>query len=96
MIQHKSIRDRIRVLGKMWFKGFNGIRGIGALMVVATHIGSLYWFKEIGLGALNAVFYGGVGVTWFYVLSGFLITILLIKEEERTGDLSPKLVPLRS
>src|SRR5215203_3503971 len=38
---------------------------------------------------------GGLGVTIFFVLSGFLITWLLLKEEAKWGDVSLRLFYLR-
>jgi peptidoglycan/LPS O-acetylase OafA/YrhL len=52
--------------------GLDGLRGIAVLLVVVAHEGLLK----------NA---GGVGVTIFFVLSGFLITSLLLKESDGTG-----------
>ena len=53
----------------------DGLRAVGAFLVVFYHFG----FKFIS---------GGLGVLIFFVLSGFLITWLLLKEEERFGDIS--------
>jgi peptidoglycan/LPS O-acetylase OafA/YrhL len=50
-----------------------GLRGVAILLVVAGHAGIT------GAGA------GFVGVDVFFVLSGFLITGLLVDEHERTG-----------
>lgn len=52
----------------------DGIRGLAVLLVVATHL------------ALPGT-YGArqVGVTMFFVLSGYLITSLIVAERERTG-----------
>lgn len=50
-----------------------GLRGVAILLVVAFHAGI------VGFGG------GFVGVDVFFVLSGFLITGLLLRELERTG-----------
>jgi peptidoglycan/LPS O-acetylase OafA/YrhL len=54
----------------------NGIRAIAVLVVIVSHA---------GLGHLVP---GGFGVTTFFVLSGYLISTLLIREHERTGTIS--------
>jgi len=51
------------------------MRALAALMVVFYHCGTPYVS-------------GGTGVLVFFVLSGFLITWLLLKERERTGTVS--------
>ncbi len=71
--------------GSTWIRGFNGIRGLAAIMVVFTHVGSNYWLRDAGVPELNRLLHGGVGVSWFYALSGFLITLLLLREHEATG-----------
>lgn len=53
-------------------RGLDGLRGIAVLLVVAAHT------VERTLG-------GGVGVTMFFVLSGFLITSLLLQEKSVRG-----------
>jgi peptidoglycan/LPS O-acetylase OafA/YrhL len=55
----------------------DGVRGIAILLVVAAHAGGA------GLS-----FGGGVGVTVFFVLSGYLITNLLLAEMDRTGTIA--------
>jgi peptidoglycan/LPS O-acetylase OafA/YrhL len=52
----------------------DGLRALAVVMVILSHF---------GLPAL-----GGLGVTIFFVLSGFLITWLLIKECDSTGSVS--------
>lgn len=54
----------------------DGLRGIAILLVVAYH----YTGYSIPLG-------GGYGVDLFFVLSGFLITTLLLEEREATGQI---------
>jgi|HubBroStandDraft_6_1064221.scaffolds.fasta_scaffold378654_1 peptidoglycan/LPS O-acetylase OafA/YrhL len=53
----------------------DAVRGIAACLVVFAHI----------LGPLKL---GATGVLIFFVLSGFLITWLLLRELERTGEIS--------
>jgi peptidoglycan/LPS O-acetylase OafA/YrhL len=55
---------------------FDGIRAIAVLVVIGFHLG------------LSFVLAGDLGVDVFFVLSGFLITSLLIQEHERTGGLN--------
>lgn len=55
--------------------GLDGIRALAVLLVIANHFG----FEWIN---------GALGVLIFFVLSGFLITWLMLKETERTGTVS--------
>jgi peptidoglycan/LPS O-acetylase OafA/YrhL len=55
--------------------GLDGVRGIAILLVLVSH----------GLGFLGA---GIAGVLLFFVLSGFLITSLLLREHRHTGGIS--------
>jgi peptidoglycan/LPS O-acetylase OafA/YrhL len=54
----------------------DGLRAISVLIVVVAHAG------------YGHVVPGGLGVTIFFFLSGYLITTLLLKERERTGEIS--------
>ena len=62
-------------LKKRELPGLNGIRAIAAFLVV---------FYHAGLPGVS----GGLGVLIFFVLSGFLITWLLLAERERTSTIS--------
>ena len=55
----------------------DGLRGVAVLLVMAWHAG-----LPFGRGG------GWMGVTIFFVLSGFLITRLLAEERQRTGHIS--------
>jgi peptidoglycan/LPS O-acetylase OafA/YrhL len=61
-----------------FFPGLQGIRALAALLVVFHH-GRAHWLWN-PLAGWN-------GVTIFFVLSGFLITTLGLREEERLGAL---------
>ncbi|MGB7748926.1 MAG: acyltransferase [Verrucomicrobiia bacterium] len=58
----------------------DGVRGIAILFVLGNHV---------PLGRLESLLPGGfAGVDIFFVLSGFLITTLLVQEFDRTGSIS--------
>ncbi len=57
-------------------RDLDGVRGLAILLVVVAHVG-----LPVRWGGLS-------GVTLFFVLSGYLITSLLIREWDRWGSLS--------
>src|SRR6267378_2769496 len=59
----------------------DGIRAIAVFLVILYHL---------SIQRALLVFPGPLGVLIFFVLSGFLITWLLIKEEEKYGSISLK------
>lgn len=72
-----------------YYPSLDGIRAVAAFAVLWTHIER---FKQstgettISTIAFNS-FIGGLAVSLFFVLSGFLISDLLLKEEERTRSI---------
>lgn len=66
----------------------NSLRFFGALFVILLHINSYLWFESLGIEKLHILISGSTGVVLFYVLSGFLLTSLAIREIERTGQFS--------
>ena len=67
------------------FKGLNSLRFFAALLVLMHHTETIR--KKNGLENLEwlGLFRNGVNaVTFFFVLSGFLITYLLLKENDKT------------
>jgi peptidoglycan/LPS O-acetylase OafA/YrhL len=83
---------------KGYFKGLDTLRAIAALVVVIGHIE----LQKSDNGIPNLINHpyiklasGHVGVVLFFVLSGFLITYLLMKEKEKAGRISFKNFYLR-
>ena len=68
---------------KVHFKGLNGIRAIASMIVVIFHIDQyMPLFGLPGLG-YHQTGMAGYGVVMFFVLSGYLITFLMLKEKDR-------------
>lgn len=75
--------------------GLDGMRGISILLVLFCHF-VLYGFQSpenpepVGwlIGASSFSFTGDIGVTFFFVISGFIITLLLLREEKVNGKIS--------
>lgn len=80
---------------KLYFKNLDSIRFIAALMVFLGHaVSPSYKYLPIQNTILekllNLISNGGTGVSIFFVLSGFLITYLLISEYELNLKISIK------
>jgi peptidoglycan/LPS O-acetylase OafA/YrhL len=80
------------VKDKIYFPGLNGLRFIAALLVIIHHIEqikNLSGFQNHKQNTFVSVS-GKLGVVLFFVLSGFLITYLLLEEEKKTKTISIK------
>ncbi|HLL67497.1 MAG TPA: acyltransferase [Micromonosporaceae bacterium] len=60
------------------FPALDGMRAVAALLVIVFHFGGPVW-RPLS---------GWIGVQLFFVLSGFLITTLALREESRHGRIS--------
>lgn len=71
-------------------RGFDGIRALAVVAVVFTHLGIYDVLASRGLLAdsITPMLHGATGVQAFFVLSGFLITTLLLQEFAATGTIS--------
>ena len=68
----------VRSLGQV--RGFDGLRGVGVLIVFVSHLEVI-----LPLPTLLVIPGGTVSLDLFFVLSGFLITALLLREQARYG-----------
>lgn len=67
------------------FAALDGLRAVSVFLVFTAHMGGIGWNK----------FSGWLGVHAFFVLSGFLITTLLLRERDATGRVSLKAFYIR-
>ncbi|GAB3717565.1 acyltransferase [Amycolatopsis oliviviridis] len=70
--------DHDEFLAMRRFPALDGLRAIAATIVILFHFAGPKW----------SWLSGWVGVYIFFVLSGFLITTLLLREQDRTGRIS--------
>src|ERR1700744_3273746 len=79
-----------------WFPGLNGLRFLAAALVVIMHIHNNMGISDLPqLPSFPGLFKGLYAVAFFFVLSGFLITWLLLREQDRTGTIVIKKFYLR-
>jgi peptidoglycan/LPS O-acetylase OafA/YrhL len=67
----------------------DGLRAISILLVIIAHARLTDGFPAIRYLQPTPA-YGDLGVDIFFVISGFLITLLLLREHDRTGKISLK------
>ena len=72
---------------RLYLPGLNGIRAVAALSVLFGHMWAPFGDWGIGEPAFRMPWPSGP-VTTFFVISGFLITYLLMNEVGQTGDVS--------
>src|SRR5437867_1336539 len=78
---------------KVYFPGLHGLRFFAAMMVVFSHVELMMDYHSYpNLYANNLAVYesGRMGVTLFFVLSGFLISYLLLTEKKVSGTVAVK------
>jgi peptidoglycan/LPS O-acetylase OafA/YrhL len=66
-------------LANSYRPGFDGLRGIGFLLVVTAHVPAV---------ALFTYLQGWTGVWVFFAISGYLVTMLLLREEKSRGRIA--------
>lgn len=72
-----------------YIKGFNGIRAFSILLVVLTHLDLSDYIPntDFVMTRVWRIISGDAGVMIFFVLSGFLITLILLNEKHKTGKI---------
>ncbi|MGH8201350.1 MAG: acyltransferase family protein [Steroidobacteraceae bacterium] len=61
----------------------NGLRAMAIIMVLMSH----FWMYDVSRSGLNRFFQSGwIGVDLFFVLSGYLITDILIRTRDSPGS----------
>ena len=82
---------------QVYFPNLNGVRFIAAFSVLIHHTEQIKYL--MGLENIYGNYFiknlGKLGVGLFFVLSGFLITYLLLSEKKRRGDISTKAFYIR-
>lgn len=72
--------------GNTYLSGLNGLRSLAAGGVLVVHLNNV--MRDHRLPVFELIYGGEYAVTVFFVLSGFLITFLLLKEKKSTGTVS--------
>src|SRR4051794_34462308 len=77
-LAHRGDRGSVlhsEYLVRRYFAPLDGLRALSILLVLTAHT----------TDPLFGPLHGAVGVTIFFVISGYLITTLLLREQERRG-----------
>lgn len=77
MATHNSMPSETYQPARTYYPALDGVRAIAALMVIFFHMG------QMGIPVPGPSTFGETGVDLFFVLSGFLITGILLKAPER-------------
>ena len=72
----------------------DGLRGVSVLLVCFCH-GAATYGSPVSSRLYPLAAWGGIGVDVFFVISGFIITLLLLRERDRTGSVSIRCFYLR-
>lgn len=80
---------------KVYFENLDSLRTIACLIVIFQHSGLGKTLRGLTdnafiINLIEIATNGGLGVSFFFVLSGFLITFLLLKEHQERGEISLK------
>jgi len=86
-VRHDAgLRVTRRVRSSERIPALDGVRGVAILIVMASHLSEQFSFTNHTLGHARAVLFAGwTGVDLFFVLSGFLITGILLDAKGSHG-----------
>ena len=85
----RSVSTKLR-MPKLYFPNLNGLRFLAALGVIIHHVEQFKAEQRLpsAWGSNTIAMLGKAGVILFFVLSGFLITYVLLEEKARTGTVA--------
>ena len=83
---------RFRSINTAHLPSLDGLRAISIALVLLGHLSGTHGFVRLNFGVGD---YAHLGVVVFFVISGFLITRLLLAEHNRAGHISLKLFYVR-
>jgi peptidoglycan/LPS O-acetylase OafA/YrhL len=90
-MNHKNVLRNVK-----YFKGLDALRFFAAYLVVLHHSEHIRMkYGLLNLKQFSIFNNGGIAVTFFFVLSGFLISFLLLKEFGKTQTISVRKFYLR-
>ena len=75
-------------LDKSYYPSLDGWRAVAVVLVIGEHLKNNIGSNSIYAKIASLVFFGRLGVDIFFVLSGFLITSILLKEKIKTGKIN--------
>ncbi len=99
MIFHKSIAPNTQefetvaedlAIKSTQLPSLNGWRAVSICLVLGCHVPCVTGFPSIWGKLLIPLFDGDLGVRFFFTISGFLITWLMLREENECGTISLK------
>ena len=96
LVENKSNIAKIKPASRhIFFANLNGLRFLAALVVIVSHVESGRVDKNLPGFLAKPEQTGQMGVTLFFVLSGFLITYLLLAEKEQFDRINFKAFYMR-
>lgn len=81
------VRNSIQQSSSRNIPSLDGLRAISIIFVIASHTHRMLTGASSRSTWVNWRYYGVLGVTVFFVISGYLITKLLLKELDTTGSI---------
>jgi peptidoglycan/LPS O-acetylase OafA/YrhL len=90
----KLIKPELSNSDRIFFPNLDGLRFIAFMAVFIQHSNSIWiaktnFYSHIWLRVVKMFFFAATdGVSFFFVLSGFLITYLIINEKGKTGKIN--------
>jgi len=79
---------------RSYVPSLNGLRAISIVIVIISHINDRFFLFQVPF-PFTTITDGNFGVNIFFVISGFLITTLLIEEENNKGTINLKFFYIR-